>query len=231
MNDANVNRAEFIRARVSRRTKDDFDEICRELGKTPTEQMRELVEAFVRAEYGRLRDRLNVHIYHPADYAPEAWRVTMKLRDPTEMTWAGAPIPFPMPTVPMRLVASDDPGYVAITYGPNHMPALGGKFVNGEWRGHLYSNGCREVENPTSIEMVRGALIDSVDDKGPAKPAGLMPGDVIVKFDGKDIKESRDLQRLVPSTPVGRSVDVVVVREGKEVTKTVTLGRLEDGEK
>ena len=124
MNDANVNRAEFIRARVTRRTKDDFDEICRELGKTPTEQMRELVEAFVRAEYGRLRDRLNVHIYHPADYAPEAWRVTMKLRDPTEMTWAGAPIPFPMPTVPMRLVASDDPGYVAITYGPNHMPAL-----------------------------------------------------------------------------------------------------------
>src|SRR5271166_2544660 len=160
MNDANVNRAEFIRARVSRRTKDDFDEICRELGKTPTEQMRELLEAFVRAEYGRLRDRLNVHIYHPADYAPEAWRVTMKLRDPTEMTWAGAPIPFPMPTVPMRLVASDDPGYVAITYGPNHMPALGGKFVNGEWRGHLYSNGCPE-----------------------AKPAGLMPGDVIVKFD------------------------------------------------
>ena len=270
MNDANVNRAEFIRARVSRRTKDDFDEICRELGKTPTEQMRELVEAFVRAEYGRLRDRLNVHIYHPADYAPEAWRVTMKLRDPTEMTWAGAPIPFPMPTVPMRLVASDDPGYVAITYGPNHMPALGGKFVNGEWRGHLYSNGCREVENPTSIEMVRealantvmeqikgvlsqcsaggfsasgwlgvrlglgtarGALIASVDDKGPAKPAGLMPGDVIVKFDGKDIKESRDLQRLVASMPVGRSVDVVVVREGKEVTKTVTLGRLEDGEK
>ena len=260
MNDANVNRAEFIRARVSRRTKDDFDEICRELGKTPTEQMRELVEAFVRAEYGRLRDRLNVHIYHPADYAPEAWRVTMKLRDPTEMTWAGAPIPFPMP----------NPGYVAITYGPNHMPALGGKFVNGEWRGHLYSNGCREVENPTSIEMVRealantvmeqikgvlsqcsaggfsasgwlgvrlgletarGALIASVDDKGPAKPAGLMPGDVIVKFDGQDIEESRDLQRLVPSMPVGRSVDVVVVREGKEVTKTVTLGRLEDGEK
>ena len=41
----------------------------------------------------------------------------------------------------------------------------------------------------------------------------------------------RDLSRLVASMPVGRSVDVVVVREGKEVTKTVTLGRLEDGEK
>ena len=55
--------------------------------------------------------------------------------------------------------------------------------------------------------------------------------DFFVKFDGKDIKESRDRPRLVASMPVGRSVDVVVVREGKEVTKTVTLGRLEDGEK
>ena len=81
------------------------------------------------------------------------------------------------------------------------------------------------------LGTARGALIAGVDDKGPAKPAGLMPGDVIVKFDGKDIKESRDLLRLVASMPVGRSVDVVVVREGKEVTKTVTLGRLEDGEK
>ena len=81
------------------------------------------------------------------------------------------------------------------------------------------------------LGTARGALIARVNDKGPAKPAGLMPGDVIVKFDSKDIKESRDLRGLVASMPVGRSVDVVVVREGKEVTKTVTLGRLEDGEK
>ena len=49
-----------------------------------------------------------------------------------------------------------------------------------------------------------------VDDKGPAKPAGLQAGDVIVKFDGKDIKELRDLPRLVASMPVGKTVDVVV---------------------
>ena len=54
---------------------------------------------------------------------------------------------------------------------------------------------------------------------------------MIVKFDGKDIKESRDLPRLVASMAVGKKVDVVVVRKGKELTKTVTLGRLEDGEK
>jgi serine protease Do len=87
------------------------------------------------------------------------------------------------------------------------------------------------IADSLGLGTARGALIAGIDDKGPAKPAGLKPGDVIVKFDGKDIKESRDLPRLVASMPVGKSVDVVVIRDGKEVTKTVMLGRLEDGEK
>jgi serine protease Do len=87
------------------------------------------------------------------------------------------------------------------------------------------------IADSLGLGAARGALVAGVDDKGPAKPAGLLPGDVIVKFDGKDIKESRDLPRLVASMPVGQQVDVVIVRKGQEITKTVTLGRLEDGEK
>jgi serine protease Do len=87
------------------------------------------------------------------------------------------------------------------------------------------------IADSLGLGAARGALVAGVDDKGPAKPAGLMPGDVIVKFDGKDVKESRDLPRLVASMPVGQQVDVVVVRKGQELTKSVTLGRLEDGEK
>ena len=87
------------------------------------------------------------------------------------------------------------------------------------------------IAESLGLGTARGALIAGVEDKGPAKPAGLKAGDVIVKFDGKDIKESRDLPRIVASTPVGKTVDVVVVRNGQEVTKSVTLGRLEDGEK
>ncbi|MGA2494346.1 MAG: Do family serine endopeptidase [Roseiarcus sp.] len=87
------------------------------------------------------------------------------------------------------------------------------------------------IADSLGLGAARGALVAGVDDKGPAKPAGLLPGDVIVKFDGKDIKESRDLPRLVASMPVGQQVEVVVVRKGQELTKTVTLGRLEDGEK
>ena len=51
---------------------------------------------------------------------------------------------------------------------------------------------------------------------------------MIVKFDGKDIKEMRDLPRIVADTPVGKDVEVVIVRKGKEEKKTVKLGRLED---
>ena len=77
----------------------------------------------------------------------------------------------------------------------------------------------------------RGALVAGVDDKGPSKTAGLKAGDVIVKFDGKPIKESRDLPKLVAATPVGKDVEVLIVRDGKEQTKSIKLGRLEDGEK
>ena len=87
------------------------------------------------------------------------------------------------------------------------------------------------IAESLGLGAARGALVAGIDEKGPAKPAGLMPGDVIVKFDGKDIKELRDLPRLVASMPVGKQVEVVVMRKGQEITKTVTLGRLEDGEK
>jgi serine protease Do len=52
-----------------------------------------------------------------------------------------------------------------------------------------------------------------------------------VKFDNKDIKEMRDLPRVVADTPVGKEVQVVVIRKGKEEARTVKLGRLQDDEK
>jgi serine protease Do len=88
-----------------------------------------------------------------------------------------------------------------------------------------------EIAESLSLKPARGALVAGMDDKGPAKPAGIEVGDVIVKFDGKDIKEMRDLPRIVADTPVGKDVEVLIVRKGKEEKKTVKLGRLEDPEK
>jgi serine protease Do len=99
------------------------------------------------------------------------------------------------------------------------------------WLGVRIQQVTDEIAESLNIKPARGALVAGVDDRGPAKPAGIEPGDVIVKFDGKDIREMRDLPRVVADTPVGKQVPVQIIRKGKEETKTVLLGRLEDGEK
>ena len=98
------------------------------------------------------------------------------------------------------------------------------------WLGVRIQQVSDEIAESLSISPPHGALIAGIDDKGPAKGA-LEPGDVVVKFDGKDVKEMRDLPRIVADTPVGKDVSVTVIRKGKEESKTVKLGRLDDGEK
>jgi serine protease Do len=88
-----------------------------------------------------------------------------------------------------------------------------------------------EIADSLNIKPPRGALIAGLDDKGPAKPAGIEAGDVIVTFDGHEVKEMRDLPRIVADTPVGKEVQVVIIRDGKEQTKTVKIARLDDGDK
>ena len=96
------------------------------------------------------------------------------------------------------------------------------------WLGVKIQQVTDEIAESLNLKPARGALVAGIDDKGPAKPAGIEAGDVIIKFDGKDIKEMRDLPRIVADTPVGRDVEVIIVRKGKEEKKTVKLGRLED---
>jgi serine protease Do len=102
------------------------------------------------------------------------------------------------------------------------------KEVRRGWLGVRIQQVTDEIADSLSIKPPRGALIAGIDDKGPAKPAGIEPGDVIVKFDGRDIKEMRDLPKIVAETPVGKDVEVTIIRKGKEEKKTVKLGRLED---
>ena len=99
------------------------------------------------------------------------------------------------------------------------------------WLGVRIQTVTDEIAESLNIKPARGALIAGVEDKGPAKPAGIEPGDVVVKFDGKDIKEPKDLSRVVADTAVGKEVDVIIIRKGQEETRKVTLGRLEDTDK
>ncbi len=84
------------------------------------------------------------------------------------------------------------------------------------------------IAESLDLGKVRGAFVAGVDEKGPAKTAGLEDKDIILKFDGKEIKTSRDLPRLVAETPIGKDVELQIFRKGKEITKTVKLGRLEE---
>ena len=99
------------------------------------------------------------------------------------------------------------------------------------WLGVRIQQVTDEIAESLNVKPARGALVAGVDDKGPAKPAGIEPGDVVVRFDGHDIKEPKDLSRIVADTAVGKEVEVVIIRKGEEQSRRVTLGRLEDSEK
>jgi serine protease Do len=102
------------------------------------------------------------------------------------------------------------------------------KEVRRGWLGVRIQQVSDEIAESLSVKPARGALVAGIDEKGPAKPAGIEPGDVIVRFDGKDVKEMRDLPKIVADTPVGKDVEVIVIRKGKEEKVWVKLGRLED---
>src|SRR5271154_5919369 len=102
------------------------------------------------------------------------------------------------------------------------MPVIGQLQKFGEtrrgWLGVRIQEVDAAIADSLGLHDAHGALVAGVDPKGPAKPAGILAGDVIVKFDGKPIKESRDLPRLVASMAVGATADVTVLRKGKEMS-------------
>jgi serine protease Do len=99
------------------------------------------------------------------------------------------------------------------------------------WLGVRIQGVTEEIAESLGLKEPKGALIAGVTEKGPAEAAGIVAGDVILKFDGKDVPGVRELPRMVADTQVGKPVDVVILRKGKEETLKVTLGRLEEGEK
>ncbi|MEM0924179.1 MAG: DegQ family serine endoprotease [Pseudomonadota bacterium] len=95
------------------------------------------------------------------------------------------------------------------------------------WLGVRIQQVTDELADALGLEETSGALVAEVTPGGPAESSGLEAGDVILKFDGRDVAEMRDLPRMVAETPVGKGVRVVVFRKGKTQTLKVDLGRLE----
>ncbi|MFN4172426.1 MAG: DegQ family serine endoprotease [Pseudorhodobacter sp.] len=97
------------------------------------------------------------------------------------------------------------------------------------WLGVRIQDVTPDVAEAMGLADAKGALITDVPD-GPAKDAGMQSGDVITSFDGAPVSDTRELVRRVADAPVGQAVRVIVMRDGKTQTLSVTLGRREEAE-
>ncbi|MBW1763566.1 MAG: DegQ family serine endoprotease [Deltaproteobacteria bacterium] len=102
-----------------------------------------------------------------------------------------------------------------------------GKVVRG-WLGVMIQSITSELSEKLNLKDTKGALVADVVEDGPAEKAGIQRGDVIVGFDKNDINKADDLPYTVAKTPVGKDVEVVVIRNGKRKTIDVELGELEE---
>ena len=85
-----------------------------------------------------------------------------------------------------------------------------------------------DIAETLGIGANTGALVAGVTAESPAAIAGFEAGDVILKYDGKDVSTMRGLPRMVAQTPIGKTVDVEVLRKGERKTIKVVIGRLEE---
>ena len=102
-----------------------------------------------------------------------------------------------------------------------------GEVVRG-WLGVMIQSITSDLKDKLNLEDENGALVADVAPGGPADEAGIRRGDVIVSFDGKEVKEMKELPYLVASTPVGKTVEVEVIRKGKKVNLQVKIEKLKE---
>ncbi|MDY6971510.1 MAG: DegQ family serine endoprotease [Thermodesulfobacteriota bacterium] len=102
-----------------------------------------------------------------------------------------------------------------------------GKVVRG-WLGVVIQKITPDLKDKFDLKDEKGALVADVTAEGPADKAGIKRGDVIVSFDGQDIKEMKDLPYIVASTPIDKSVAVEVIRKGRKKAFQIEVGELKE---
>ncbi len=98
------------------------------------------------------------------------------------------------------------------------------------WLGVRIQDVTKEIAEVENLDEPRGALVASVAQNSPSEKAGVKAGDIILEFNGERIQEMKQLPIIVAKTEVGKKVKVKIWRNKKEITKTITLGRLETSE-
>ena len=96
------------------------------------------------------------------------------------------------------------------------------------WLGVQIQEVSDEIADSLGLPKAMGALVLDVAKDSPAAKAGLVSGDVITSFDGKEISQMRSLPRLVAESKIGKSVSVTYIRKGATKTAQITLGELDE---
>jgi serine protease Do len=96
------------------------------------------------------------------------------------------------------------------------------------WLGVHIQSVTDEIAESLGLKDHNGALIADVTPNGPAAKAGLKSGDVILKFDGKEVNEFARLPRIVSETAINKEVEVDLLRDGKKMAIKVTVAELPD---
>jgi len=98
------------------------------------------------------------------------------------------------------------------------------------WLGVRIQDVTKEIADVEKLDEPRGALVASVAPNSPSEKAGVKGGDIILEFNGERIGQMKELPIIVARTEVGKKVKVKIWRNKKEITKIITLGRLETSE-
>lgn len=120
-------------------------------------------------------------------------------------------------------IAFDIPADTAKTVA--HELETKGKVTRG-WIGVTVQALTQDIADNLGLKKVKGALVDEVEDGGPAAKAGLKNGDIIFMLDGSPIADSRDLARKVAAQSPGTPLKVFTRRNGVERTVELTVGTL-----
>jgi serine protease Do len=98
------------------------------------------------------------------------------------------------------------------------------------WLGVRIQSVTDEIAESLGLKEQHGALVADVSAGGPAAKAGIKKGDVIARFDGRDVSEMHRLPRIVAETPINKDVEVVLWRDGKQLTLHAVVGELAESD-
>lgn len=99
------------------------------------------------------------------------------------------------------------------------------------WLGVMIQNIDEDLRLSEDLPSDDGVIITRVIDDSPAEKAGLERGDVIIKFDDREARSVRRLTRMIEWARPGETIDMVILRDGKEMPVVVEIGeRDDDGE-